>query len=41
LNVKAQHAMKSDFDIFMIVTLICFSDLEINQIKILCSKIIL
>jgi len=33
LNVKAQHVIKSDFDIFVKCTLICFSDLETNQIK--------
>jgi len=30
LNVKAQHAIKSDFDIFVNDALICFSDLETN-----------
>jgi len=33
LNVKAQHAIKSDFDISIKDTLIAFSDLERNQIK--------
>jgi len=41
LNVKSQHAINSDFDIFVKGPLICFSDLETNQIKIVCSKIIL
>jgi len=41
LNVKTQHAIKSYFDIFVKCTLFCFSNLETNQIKIVCSKIIL
>jgi len=41
LNIKAQHVIKSDFDIFVKDTLIYFSDLEINQIKIVSIKIIL
>jgi len=32
LNVKAQHDIKSDFDIYVKDTLICFSDLETNQL---------
>jgi len=36
LNVKAQHGIKSDFDISMKDTL-----LETNQIQIMCSKYIL
>jgi len=37
LNVEAQHVIKFDFDIFVKGTLICFSDLKINQIKIVCT----
>jgi len=36
LNIKTQHAIKSDFDTSVQGTLIFFSDLEINQIKIAC-----
>jgi len=32
LNVKAQHDIKSDFDIYVKDNLICFSDLETNQL---------
>jgi len=41
LNIKVQHVIKFDFDIYVNDTLICFSDLETNQIKIVCIKIIL
>jgi len=32
LNIKAQHDIKYDFDIYVKDTLICFSDLETNQL---------
>jgi len=32
LNIKAQHAIKSNFDIYVKDTLICFSNLETNQL---------
>jgi len=35
LNIRAQHALKSDFDIYL---LICFLDLEANQIKTLAKS---
>jgi len=41
LDVKAQLAIKSYSDIFVKDTLILFSNLETNQIKIVCGKIIL
>jgi len=41
LNVKVQYFIKFDFDSSGKVTLICFTDLETNQIKTMCNKIIL
>jgi len=36
LNIKAQHAIKSEH-----CEQICFLDLETNQIKTICNKMIL